>query len=666
MSIVYADIVVARPLGGIYTYLIPGDAGGDIVRGSLVTVPFGKSSATGLVIKVHDTKPEGIELKPVSGLLTDDYLMNEPLIRFLMWVSDYYLAYPGEALKAALPSPKYMVTKPVRRAGSGKEPAGEERPAGPAELTTIQLQALKTIRESFAAHDTVLLHGVTSSGKTEIYIHLISEQLAAGLQVLYMLPEIALTTQIIGRLTRHFGSEIGVYHSRLTPAVRREVWQRVSDGTLRAVLGVRSSLFLPFSDLGLIIVDEEHDPSYKQHEPAPRYHARDSAIMLAHIHGGKTVLGSATPSLESYHNARSGRYGLAELNRRYGEVMMPEMVIADTRTPGRRRGTYFSATLLDAVEEALRREEQVILFQNRRGFAPFLICNNCGHVPTCKSCSVSLTYHKGIGRLVCHYCGRRVPVPAGCPECGVPGLMTRGLGTEKVEEEIKLIFPNARVARIDQDAVRNRQAAAVILGSFAAGDTDILIGTQMISKGLDFERLTVVGILDADNMMHFPDFRAWERSFQLMAQVSGRAGRRTRRGRVIIQTVDPSNSILRHVLKHDYHTMSREQLEERELFGYPPFARIIRIVIRHRDPDVLNIVADRIAGELGRYLGGNLLGPDYPMVRQIQRWHIKNIIIKIGSALSPSKVKELVNTVISSELARVGGALRIHADVDPQ
>ncbi len=665
MSMQYADIIVPVPVSGWFTYRVPERLRHAVRRGSLVTVPFGQSSSTtGLVVTVHDTPPEGVEPKEVTGLLPAGLILDERLVRFLLWISDYYLAAPGEVLKAAVPSPEYLAGTGRKRKEAGSGAAGEP-PAMPARLTAIQQEAIGAIRTLFEEHETVLLHGVTASGKTEIYIHLMREQLEAGRQVLYMLPEIALTTQITGRLTRHFGNEIGVYHSRLTAAARRDVWKRVSDGSLRAVLGVRSSLFLPFSDLGLIIVDEEHDSSYKQYDPAPRYHARDSAIMLSHIHGGRTLLGSATPSMESFHNALTGRYGLAELPVRHGEVMMPEMIIADTRRTGKSRGTWFSSALLDAVEEALGRGEQVILFQNRRGFSPFLICPACGHVPSCTSCSVSLTYHKGLAKLACHYCGRRVPLPAECPECGSPGLMTRGFGTEKVEEEIRLIFPEARIGRIDQDTVTSRQAAAEILGKFAEGETDILIGTQMISKGLDFERLTVVGILDADNMMHFPDFRAYERSFQLMEQVSGRAGRRNRRGKVIIQTIDPANRILRHVLKHDYHTMIREQLAERELFGYPPFTRIIRIVVRHRSLNELDAAAGRLAAELGRHLGAHLLGPDYPMIRQVQKWYIKNIMIKIDGTLSPSKVKELVRRAAGREVKRSGGGLRIHADVDP-
>lgn len=670
MNRLYADIVIPVAVSGSFTYAIPEEIRDLVRRGSLVTVPFGQSkSAAGMVVKVHDNPPEEFSAREIGAMLPGEPALNERLTDFLMWVSDYYMAYPGEVMKAAIPVPEDLPGRPVKRKRKEKPEAEAAETVMPAELNRVQGDAHDSIRRLFAERDTVLLHGVTSSGKTEIYIHLMREQLDKGRQVLYMLPEIALTTQIIERLRKHFGNAIGVFHSRLTPAARREVWKKVSEGSLRAVLGVRSSLFLPFSDLGLIIVDEEHDSSYKQYDPAPRYHARDAAMMLARLHGGKTLLGSATPSLESYHNALAGRYGFVELMTRFGEVMMPEMIIADTRRGGKKKGptAHFTPRLLEAVEEALKREEQVILFQNRRGFSPFLMCSDCGHVPACTNCSVSYTYHKGINRLVCHYCGKSVRLPSECPECGSVNISTMGFGTEKIEEEIKLLFPSARVARMDQDTVRNRNAASDILGSFAAGQTDILIGTQMISKGLDFERLTVVGILDADNMMHFPDFRAHERSFQLMEQVSGRAGRRTRRGKVIIQTADPANSILRHVLKHDYRSMSTAQLEERALFGYPPFTRIIRIALKHRDLDELNATSARLAETLRRHLANHVLGPEFPMVMQVQKWYIKTIMIKIGSTLSPSKVKEMVRREMEAELKSARrGLLRIHADVDPQ
>jgi len=544
----------------------------------------------------------------------------------------------------------------------------------PYALSLPQEEAYGKIKQLFNDHEVVLLHGVTSSGKTELYIHLIREQMELGKQALYMLPEIALTTQIIERLRRHFGTAIEIYHSRISAKARMEIWKRVNfpagtEGRINLVLGVRSSLFLPFADLGLVIVDEEHDSSYKQYDPAPRYHARDSAMMLSRIHGGRTLLGSATPALESYHNAVTGRYGLVELKTRFGDVMMPSMMLADTREAGRRKAmsSHFAPQMLNAVEEALTRGEQVILFQNRRGFSPFIICSECGWVPGCSDCSVSYTYHKGIDRIVCHYCGKRAKLPRSCEACGSAALVTRGFGTEKIEEEIRIIFPSAAVARMDQDTTRGRNSHALILSDFAGGATDILIGTQMISKGLDFENLTVVGILDADSMLHFPDFRAYERSFQMMEQVSGRAGRRTRRGKVIIQTGDPSHLILRQVLKHDYKAMYLTQLEERQLFGYPPFTKLIRITLKHRDMARLNQSAARFAGTLRRRLGKAVLGPEFPQVMQVQKWYLKTVIIKLGKDLSASKVKEMIRTAMEAEIKMSGNSgLHIHADVDPQ
>jgi primosomal protein N' (replication factor Y) len=750
----FADIVIPLAVAGSYTYRIPPRLSDRVIRGSRVTVPFGSRRIySGLVIRIHSTPPDNFVPREISEVIQTSGVVNDRFLDFLGWMADYYMSYPGEVLKAAIPVSEdirgrsaareelHVIATPalieeldreagallaraprqreiadtyirlllqeglappgpvkrselVRASGSSaavlnamvarglfriesreaamNENAGEVSP--PYVLSLPQEEAYGKIRELFNDHEVVLLHGVTSSGKTELYIHLISEQMKLGKQVLYMLPEIALTTQIIERLRRHFGTAIEIYHSRISAKARMEIWKRVnlpagSEGRINLVLGVRSSLFLPFADLGLVIVDEEHDSSYKQYDPAPRYHARDSAMMLSRIHGGRTLLGSATPALETYHNAVTGRYGLVELKTRFGDVMMPSMMLADTREAGRRKAmsSHFAPQMLNAVEEALTRGEQVILFQNRRGFSPFIICSECGWVPGCTDCSVSYTYHKGIDRLVCHYCGKRAKLPQNCEACGSTALVTRGFGTEKIEEEIKIIFPSAAVARMDQDTTRGRNSHALILSDFAGGATDILIGTQMISKGLDFENLTVVGILDADSMLHFPDFRAYERSFQMMEQVSGRAGRRTRRGKVIIQTGDPSHIILRQVLKHDYKAMYLTQLEERQLFGYPPFTRLIRITLKHRDMTLLNRSASRFAGTLRRHLGKAVLGPEFPQVMQVQKWYLKTVIIKLGKDLSASKVKEMIRRAMEAEIKMSGNSgLHIHADVDPQ
>jgi primosomal protein N' (replication factor Y) (superfamily II helicase) len=542
----------------------------------------------------------------------------------------------------------------------------------PSPLTPVQKETLDTIHESFSEKEVVLLRGVTSSGKTEIYIHLIEEQLNRGKQVLYMLPEIALTTQIIERLRKHFGDKTGIYHSRMTARERQRVWELVNhedkEKRLNLVLGVRSSVFLPFVDLGLIIVDEEHDPSFKQYDPAPRYHARDSAMMLSRMHGAKTLLGSATPSVESYFNAVTGRYGLATLTSRFGDVRLPRIILADMRYLKRQKkqGSNYSKLLIQTVEDALNKGEQSILFQNRRGFSPFVTCSDCGWVHGCSDCSVSYTYHKGINRMVCHYCGKSEKPLSACPECGSSSLSTSGLGTEKIEEEIRLMFPSSRIARMDQDTTRKKGAHSGILSDFAAGDTDILIGTQMISKGLDFENLTVVGVLDADSMMNFPDFRAHERSFQMMEQVSGRAGRRSRTGKVVIQTTTPAHYILQQVIKHDYTGMYEAQIIEREMFGYPPFTRLIRLSVKHHDKEILNKAASQLAERLRKKLGKMILGPEFPPVMQVQKWYIKCILVKISRDLSVTKIKEFIASAIASTTDDFGSTLRITIDVDPQ
>jgi primosomal protein N' (replication factor Y) len=539
-------------------------------------------------------------------------------------------------------------------------------------LSEAQSVAYGSIISQFREKDIVLLHGVTSSGKTEIYIHLIEEQLKKGKQVLYMLPEIALTTQIILRLKKHFGAVTGVYHSRFSDPEKAEIWKRVAENdpanSYRLILGVRSSLFLPFSDLGLIIVDEEHDGSYKQHDPAPRYHARDSAIMLSALHKAKTILGSASPSVESYNNAVKGKYGLTELKERFGFIKLPAIVLANTREAYRKKlmVSHFTPELLQAMDTALGKEEQIILFQNRRGFSPYIECSECGWIPVCIQCAVNLTYHKGISKLVCHYCGYTTDMPAKCGNCHSSGMVTRGFGTEKIEDEIKIVFPAARVARMDQDTTRNKNSFNKIIRAFEERRIDILIGTQMISKGLDFENLTVVGILNADNLLNYPDFRAHERSFQLMEQVSGRAGRRQKQGKVVIQTSDPANKIIRLVLLHDYLSMFRMQAEERITFNYPPFCRMIKINIKHKDKTQLNYYSNILGSELKTIFGKRVLGPESPVISRVQLWYIKTILIKIEREKPPAKAKQLIIEVIGRlEKEKGASALKIAVDVDP-
>ena len=537
-------------------------------------------------------------------------------------------------------------------------------------LNPAQQAAYDAILSHFREKNVCMLHGVTSSGKTEIYIHLIRQAIENGQQVLYLLPEIALTTQITERLKRVFGGRIGIYHSKFPDAERVEIWQKQlrPEGHYDIILGVRSSVFLPFHNLGLIIVDEEHETTYKQQDPAPRYHARDTAIMLASIYGAKVLLGTATPSIDSYHNALAGKYGLVTLNERYKDIRLPEIRIVDIKELARKKmmNGPFSPELLAAVRQALERHEQVILFQNRRGFAPMIECKVCGWVPKCKNCDVSLTYHKGLNQLTCHYCGYTYAVPRSCPACGSVELVNRGFGTEKIEDNIREIFPDAKVARMDLDTTRSRSAYERIIADFEAGKTHILIGTQMVSKGLDFDHVSVVGILNADNMLNYPDFRAHERAFQLMAQVAGRAGRRDKRGLVILQTKSPELPVIHQVVTNDYKQMYEDQTAERKLFHYPPFCRFIYVYLKHRKEDVVTQAADTLAAWLRTAFGDKVLGPDKPPVGRIQMLFIKKIVIKLDLNMSGTKVRDYLLSVqrqlIEDERFR---SLVVYYDVDP-
>ena len=539
-------------------------------------------------------------------------------------------------------------------------------------LSKAQSITLDAINGIFRDKDIALLHGVTSSGKTEIYIHLIEEQLKMGRQVLYLLPEISLTAQIIQRLNKHFGAVTGVYHSRFSNPEKVEIWNRVAGADhskdYKLIIGARSALFLPFRNLGLIIVDEEQDGSFKQHDPAPRYHARDSAVLLAGLHKAKTILGSASPSIESYYNALSGKYGLAELKERYGLIKLPDIILANTREAYRKKlmVSHFTPELLEAIDNALGNNEQVILFQNRRGFSPYIECPECGWIPKCIQCAVSLTNHKGIGRMVCHYCGFSTGIPSRCSNCHSPGLSARGFGTEKIEDEIKIVFPSARVARMDQDTTKGKNSFERLIKALEERQIDILIGTQMISKGLDIENLTVVGVLNADNLLNYPDFRAHERSFQMLEQVSGRAGRRQKLGKVVIQTSDPDNRIIRLVLNHDYKNMFRIQVDERKAFNYPPLCRLIKISVRHKDRSLLNGFSDFLGQDLKKIFGKRVLGPEFPLISQVQLWYIKTILIKLEREKPIAKSKQLINEAIERlEKEKGASALKIAVDVDP-
>ena len=520
----------------------------------------------------------------------------------------------------------------------------------PKELNDAQQKAIDNIHSEWEKQDIVLLHGVTSSGKTEVYIHLIEEQLAQGKQVLYLVPEIALTTQLTNRLQAVFGHKLGVYHSKFSDAERVEIYQDLlKERNYEVVLGVRSSIFLPFSRLGLVIVDEEHETSYKQQDPAPRYHARNMAIVLGKIHHCKTLLGTATPSIETYYNATTGKYGLVEMAKRYKGLQMPDITIVDMKEAARKKETTedFSDVLVSKIQTALERKEQIIIFQNRRGYAPFMQCKECGHVPHCANCDVSLTLHKKQGLMICHYCGYTQPIPKTCPNCHSSLINDIGLGTEKIEEEVAKLFPNAKVARMDLDTTRSKNAYKQIIDDFSEHKVDILIGTQMVTKGLSFDDVSLVAVLNADNLLNAADFRAHERAYQLLEQVSGRAGRMHKQGEVVLQTRNPDNPIIRFVEKHDYAAMYETQLNERSLFHYPPFYRVILLSVKHRDAHTANGAGNTLAGILQQIFGKRSSDAIPPIVPRVQNVFIRQIILKIESTASASKAKLLIQSAIN-------------------
>lgn len=559
----------------------------------------------------------------------------------------------------------------VSRLGDAQESASPDSIV----LNPFQELSFTHIRQLFQEKDVVLLHGVTSSGKTEIYIKLIQETIMSGKQVLYLLPEIALTTQIINRLVRYFGSAVGVYHSRYNEQERAEVWKRVLQSpvgspnqTYPVVLGARSALFLPFSNLGLIIVDEEHDTSYKQHEPSPRYQARDAAIVMGKLHQAHVLLGSATPSMESFFNARSGRYGLVSLKERYGGIELPDILVVDMKLETRKKNvhSHYSQILLDHIEEALTNKEQVILFQNRRGFSLRVFCESCQWTPECKNCDVTLTFHKHRNELRCHYCGYTITPVTRCPSCGAVNIRMSGFGTEKVEEELPIFFPKARIARMDMDSTRNKYSYQRILSDFEMKNIDILVGTQMVTKGLDFDNVSLVGVLNADNQLTYPDFRSYERSFQLMAQVSGRSGRKLKRGKVVIQTWSPTHPVIEMVVANDYEKLFQEQLKERNTFRYPPYYRLIKISLKHKDQVILNQASVYLAGKLKMQLGNRIIGPEYPLVSRINLLYIKELLIKIERDTSLSAIKTMIQYHIRDlETQQQFRQVKVVIDVDP-
>ena len=817
----FADVILPLPLYRYFTYRIPADMQGRLRQGHRVVVSFGRSKFyTAIVVALHDTEPQGYEVKEIATLLDDEPIVLRPQLKFWEWIAEYYLCSVGDVYKAALPSGLKLESETSLSVNSDYEESAEEplsereavlmqvlseqgrltvhelekltglrntlpvlrrlvereaifvseriranykpktevcirlsfepgnqealrnafelvkrskqqemlllsylelshfmQPSNYAEvsrtalleragvsaavlagvvnkgvmltykreisrfakvmrhcadlptLSSEQSRALNEICSAMRDKSVTLLHGVTSSGKTEIYTHLIDNALKQGRQVLYLVPEIALTTQLTDRLQRVFGDKLLIYHSRFSDNERVEIWQKLlTDREPKVILGVRSSIFLPFHNLGLVIVDEEHETSYKQYDPAPRYHARNAAIVLAQMYDARVLLGSATPAIESYYNAQCGKYGLVELLTRYSNNPLPEVRTIDMREQRRKklaRGN-FSEPLVQEVHKALEREEQIILFQNRRGFAPMVECRECAWIPKCTQCDVSLTYHKRDNRLVCHYCGYSCEVPRMCPACLQPTIEVRGFGTERIEEDVESIFPDTPLARMDLDTTRSRNAYQEIIDNFAEGKSKILIGTQMVTKGLDFDRVSVVGILSADTMLSFPDFRAHERAFQMMAQVAGRSGRGKSRGIVFLQTSQPETPVISQVIRHDYVGMYNEQLSQREAFGYPPFTRLIYIYLKHRDEAVLDTLSQQYATILRKVFGERVLGPDNPPVARIQSLYIRKIMLKVEVSASMAQVKDLLRQIYERSLADDRfKALTLYYDVDP-
>ena len=546
---------------------------------------------------------------------------------------------------------------------------GDPHPENIKPLSTAQQEAFNQIQFSFLKKNVTLLHGVTSSGKTEIYIHMIQQALDKHQQVLYLLPEIALTVQMMQRLQRVFGNRLGIYHSKYSDAERVEIWQKqLSKHPYDVILGARSSVLLPFQNLGLVIIDEEHVTSYKQQDPAPRYHARSAAIMLAQMYGAKTLLGTATPSVETYHNAKTGKYGLVELFQRYKGIELPDIQVVDVKDLQHRKmmNGPFSPLLLAKTREALERGEQVILFQNRRGYAPMIECKQCGWVPHCQHCDVSLTLHRNMNQLTCHYCGYTYQVPTECPACGCHDLQTRGYGTEKVEDQLRDIFPDARIARMDLDTTRTRNAYERIISDFSTGKTNLLIGTQMISKGLDFDKVSVVGILNADNLLNYPDFRAYEQAYMMMAQVSGRAGRKGKQGLVILQTKSPTNPVILQVVHNDYAGLYQSLIAERQQFHYPPYYRLVYVYLKHRSDAVVETASIEMGSRLRQWFSSRVLGPDKPAVAKVKSLSIRKLVLKLELGINMADVRKYLALAQQQMLQdKRYSSLQIYFDVDP-
>lgn len=670
----YADVILPIAFDG-FTYIIPPEMEDKAVRGRRVVVPLGKNKIyTGVVINVHENEPEGYEMKTIIEALDDHAVVNEKQFEFWQWVAKYYISPLGDVMKCALPGamkPKdnNALKEATKKRRGSKNDIICEGIAASNTLNDAQKKAMEEIEESWVTKNVTLLHGVTSSGKTEIYIQLINKFISEGKQVLYLLPEIALTTQITDRLRKVFGDNMGVYHSKFTDAQRLDVYKRqISSAPYQLILGVRSSVFLPFQNLGLIIVDEEHEQSYKQQEPAPRYHARNAAIMLAQMFGAKTLLGTATPSLEVYHLAKKDKYGYVKLTQRYRNLQLPSIEVVDTKEAKRKKQMkgLFSPRLIEVMRDALAKDEQIILFQNRRGFSNYIECKNCGWVPHCPHCDVTLTLHKKTDSLTCHYCGYSCHVPEACPACEEKKFNNVGTGTEKIEDQIPTLFEGATCIRMDLDTAKTRQQYEQIISEFAQHKADILIGTQMVTKGLDFDNVSVVGILDADSMLNIPDFRSHERTFQTLSQVAGRAGRKSNSGHVILQTRSAGSDIIKQITGNEYWNMFYTQMLERQTFRYPPFYRLIYVYLRHRDDELLEHLAIDMGEKLRTIFGDRVLGPDRPPVSRIQSLFIRKILIKIETNASIDRVRQALLEIQQQMLAiPVAKSLNIYYDIDP-
>ena len=610
-----------------------------------------KKEVRGVVLRPH-TDPIAPELtekiRPISAVVDNAPMVTPEQLHLWQWMSSYYMCTPGEVMAAALPGglDKRLMEPPKRRRVTLSPYDGPIEPEHP--LTPAQQKSADEIGNFFTnGRSIVLLHGVTSSGKTEVYIHLIREQLRRGKNIIYLVPEIALTTQLTTRLQRIFGDQLLVYHSRFSDAEREQIYHAAAKSEPHVVLGARSAVFLPLQHLGLVIVDEEHDPSYKQEEPAPRYHARAAAIMIAREQGANVLLGTATPSVESYHLAQRGTYGLVELNERYAGLQLPDIRLIDLKRQYTRKEMYdhFSDPLVERIREVLAANKQVILFQNRRGYAPQLQCTSCGRIPRCVQCDVPMTVHRQAGEMRCHYCGYHTPMPTRCPDCGGE-MRIVGFGTERLEEEIQALFPEARVLRMDLDTTRSRNAYQDIINRFARHECDILVGTQMVTKGLHFDDVQLVAVLQADSILNQPDFRAYERAYQMLEQVAGRAGRKGQQGEVFIQTFDPDNPILDFVRRHDYKALYAQQISERQHFDYPPFHRLIRLQIRDHNSGRAHRVAGELQDYLHRIFGSRISGVIIPAVERIQAYTVRELTLRIEQQANQSEAKRRLREAI--------------------